>query len=134
MKAFLFFILVCLTSGGNFQPPLAGNEPAYRLLATAGHKSLVITIYKNTSFSGGELEILFKAHCQDTKKGETREFFIKKTDGQLRTKTLSNFALIEHTRQGDRLTYPFGWETGKIKPADLTNNCLSIIENKIPPI
>lgn len=109
-------------------------EPVYKLFAKSDYRNFVICIYKNIHYHGNDLEILYKARCLDVKKNTAREFYIQKTDPELKEKTLANFALTEHGRKGEKLIYPFGWETEKIGTKDITDNCVSIIESKIPPV
>ena len=110
------------------------DEPQYRVFAKGDHRSLVIVFYKNTSFKGSELEILYKVSCYNTKKNVTREFYIQKTDRRLREKTLSNYTIVEQTNKGNFFIYPFGWQTQKIEIKEMRDNCISIIENNIQPI
>lgn len=111
-----------------------GNSPEYKLYAKCDHKSLIVTIFKNSLFAGNPLEVLYKASFYDTRKKTTREFYIEKTDSFLKEKTLSNYTLMEHTTKGKKLTYPFGWENDKINLKEIKENCLLIIERNIQPI
>jgi hypothetical protein len=110
------------------------DEPTFKLFAKSDHKSFTISIYKNTSYKGKEMDILYKALCFDTQKKLSRIFYIQKVNRHLKNQILANFAFVEPTVKGENLVYPFGWDTEKIEVKDINENCISIIERKIKPL
>ena len=129
---FSAFLLSCLFLG-TFNQNVCANDTAFKIEAKFYHKSTTILVFKNKLFTGTDLECLFMILCEDSKLKNNRTFFIKKTNLQLRSKTLSEFAFIEKISSSD-LIYPFGWETSKISNNELKENCILILENKIKPL
>ncbi|MCE3229167.1 MAG: hypothetical protein K0S32_3718 [Bacteroidetes bacterium] len=114
-------------------PVIIGNEPQFKLIAKADYHHYIISVYKNVLYKGKDLDILYKTNCLDTKTKTQREFFIKKTDNDLRSRTLAEFIMVE-VLKGQNHTFPFGWETSNIELKDIRMNCISILEDKIKPV
>ncbi|MBL7933703.1 MAG: hypothetical protein JNL60_17500 [Bacteroidia bacterium] len=63
-----------------------------------------------------------------------KEFYIKKSNSILQSKSLSNFTLVGQNAKGETQVYPFGWENEKILPKEIRETCVAIITNNIQPI
>ena len=92
------------------------------------------TVYENKTFQSKDLEYVYKCVCLNLDTKRSRQFYIQKTDANLKVITLAEFILVEEKKGKANLIYPFGWEFKNIAKKDLPMNCKLIIEQKVPPL
>ena len=130
MKA-LFIAILFTASGFGFMSFDAGVNTINA--QTANKAGFIVSIKKNTTYTGKELEAVYIIKCTSTTNAKLiREFELIKSDGRLKNYFMAEFVLIETTNPTKY--YPLGWESSKIKEADLKSDCLSILSNDVGPV
>lgn len=130
MKA-LFIAILFTASGFGFMSFDAGvNTINAQTPNKAGFK---VEVKKSTTYTGKELEAVYLIKCTSTTNAKfVREFELIKSDARLKNYFMAEFVLIETTKPTKY--YPLGWESTKIKEADLKSDCLSILANDVGPV
>lgn len=90
-------------------------------------------IVKSQSYSGKNLETVYKINYKNNTTNSLRFFEVIKTDTQIKNYFLADFLLIERVKDGSKMIcYPTGWECLKaIKETELRETCQLIVKGKI---
>ena len=130
MKALFIAILLTASGFGFMSFDSSINTINAQTTNKAGFK---VEIKKSTTYTGKELEAVYVIKCTSLTNAKfVREFELIKSDALLKNFFMAEFVLIEKTKPTKY--YPLGWESTKIKEADLKSDCLSILANDVGPV